>query len=489
MFRSLRGRLIVLLILLSAAATTAGALMVGLYRQSATAQAGQAEAQIGRACDAVASAYRSYSAAWGEPRSGSDDEALRNDLAPVVQSALRDRRGVEGGIWQGEAGSLAYAFPTYQGAVPKTDVPEAELPRIRAVNQAALAGNRQASSRYEASSQILLLAACPLPGPIPRLTAWAMTRVLTLAGSGYQLLTAGLGVLFAAVLAAAALLIQLTATWSRHVSRIETALQVHDVAELPVLTATGERELDRIVLALNDAGQRLAESRRRADRLAGQVAASERLAAIGRVAAGVAHEIRNPIAAMRLKAESAIAGDGERKNQALAMILGQIARLDALLGRLLSMTEQDKLNLAPVALKPFLASCLAPHVELARSKAVALDAEADVEKATFDPDQMRRALDNLVLNAIQAAPPRTTINLAARRDGETLVVSVHDEGPGPPHDIRNRLFEPFVTGRADGTGLGLSIAREVATAHGGTARFRACDGGTVFEIVTPWRLS
>ena len=101
---------------------------------------------------------------------------------------------------------------------------------------------------------------------------------------------AGLGVLLAAVLAAAALLMRLTMTWSRHIERIETALHGHDIAELPTLPATGERELDRIVMALNDAGRRLAEARRRADQLARQVAAGERLAAIGRVAAGVAHE-------------------------------------------------------------------------------------------------------------------------------------------------------------------------------------------------------
>ena len=129
--------------------------------------------------------------------------------------------------------------------------------------------------------------------------------MLTFAGGSYQLLMAGLGVLFATVLAAAAFLTPLTMNWSRHVAQIETALQTHDIAELPTLPATGERELDRIVTALNEAGQRLADARQRADQLARQIATGERLAAIGRVAAGVAHEIRNPIAAMRLKAENA----------------------------------------------------------------------------------------------------------------------------------------------------------------------------------------
>jgi signal transduction histidine kinase len=102
---------------------------------------------------------------------------------------------------------------------------------------------------------------------------------------------------------------------------------------------------------------------------------------------------------------------------------------------------------------------------------------------------MRRALDNLVLNAVEAAPAGTTIVVAARHDHENLVISVRDEGSGPPAQIRDHLFEPFVTGRADGTGLGLSIVREVAVAHGGTARLGSCQAGTVFEIVAPWRPS
>ena len=119
---------------------------------------------------------------------------------------------------------------------------------------------------YEGSTQILLIGACPLPGPIPGLTAWTMTRVFTFAGSGYRLLMAGLGILLAMVLAAAALLARLTMRWPRHIGQIEATLQTHDIAALPILPTTGERELDRIVVALNEAGGRLADARGRAER-------------------------------------------------------------------------------------------------------------------------------------------------------------------------------------------------------------------------------
>ncbi|HLH49753.1 MAG TPA: HAMP domain-containing sensor histidine kinase [Roseiarcus sp.] len=483
MARSLRGRFIVLLALLIAAAGSAGALMYGLFEQSASAQAGQAEAEIGRACDAIESAYRGFAAGWRAPAGG--EQALNRDLTALVQAALRDRAGVEGGVFRDGAQSLAYAFPTYQGAGPKTDLPAAEAPRIEAANRAALAEGRPVVDRFDASTQILLIAACPLPGPIPQLTGWAMTRVFTFAGSSYWLLMAGLGVLLASVLAAATLLTRLTLLWSRHVGRIEAALKTYDVADLPALPITGERELDRIVAALNEAGRRLALARQTADRLARQLAAGERLAAIGRLAAGLAHEIRNPIAAMRLKAENAAAGDAARKDLALVAIVGQIDRLDALLRRLLSVTARDKPQKAAVKLAPFLQGCIAAHDEFARAKDLSLQWRSEVEAAEFDPDRMRSALDNLVLNAIQAAPKRSTVLVAATRADGALTLSVHDEGDGPAATIRQNLFEPFVTGRADGVGLGLSIVREVAAAHGGEARLAETPSGTTFEIVLP----
>lgn len=487
MLGSLRGRLVLLLVLVTAAALAASALMVGLFRQSASARAAQAETEIGRACDTIAGAYRFYSTGWRGPSSPSDTKTLRRDLNAVVQTALRERPGIEGGIWQDGAGSLSYAFPTYQGAGPKTDVPEAELPRIRAVNRSALADERAVATRFEGSTQILLIGACPLPGPIPGLTAWTMTRVFTFAGSGYRLLMAGLGILLAMVLAAAALLARLTMRWPRHIGQIEATLRTHDIAALPILPTTGERELDRIVVALNEAGGRLADARGRAEEMARQLASGERLATIGQVAAGLAHEIRNPIAAMRLKAENAMVHGPDHKDRALAAILGQIERLDGVLRRLLTVTERDTPRVETVVLARFVEACIAAHSELAQAKGVGIRCEADSGSADFDPDQMRSALDNLILNALHAAPRGTEVFVTARRNAEGVILSVCDRGPGPPAQVREHLFEPFVTSRADGTGLGLSIVREVAEAHGGAARLDISPTGTIFEILIPWQ--
>jgi signal transduction histidine kinase len=485
--QSLRSRLIVLIALLGIAAIATGALMVGLFYQSASAQAGQAEAQIARACDSIASTYRFYSAQWSGPSTSLQDANLRASLTTVVQTALRDRPGIEGGLWQADSGAVAYAYPTYQGAGPKTDMPQAESSRIQAINAAAQAQDRQMSRQYRAATQVLVLAACPLRGPIPQLTAWTMTRVVTFAGRAYQQLMAGLIVLLAAVMGATILLIRLTVTWSAHVVRIEKALAADDVIRLPPIEPTGEKELDQIIGALNLAGTRLADTSERAEDLARRVASGERLAAIGRVAAGVAHEIRNPIAAMRLKAENALLADEPRRQEALSMILGQIERLDRLLTRLLSLTDRDPPQRQSTSVRTLIGSLVLEHAERAFDRGLTIATDMQAYTATFDAEQIRRALDNLVLNAIEAAPKGSQILVAAFIEGDILHLSVRDAGAGPPASIQDHLFEPFVTGRPDGTGLGLSLVREIANAHGGTARFSSDASGTTFEILIPWQ--
>ncbi len=275
-------------------------------------------------------------------------------------------------------------------------------------------------------------------------------------------------------------------SWSQKLARLEASLAAR-TDDLPALPLTGERELDRLVEALNAAGKRVGEERRRAG-------AAERLAAVGRLAAGIAHEIRNPIAAMRLKAENAIAsGDEGRRTSALQSILQQVGRLDGLLRDLLAMTQRREPEPAKADLGRFLKETTEPHRELANAKGVSLQAApvpGTPAAPKFDIDQVRRALDNLILNAVQNTPPGGVVTVAAaERDGK-LHFRVSDTGPGVPAYVRERLFEPFATARADGTGLGLAIAREIARAHGGEARLVSnTSSGAVFEIELPWQPS
>jgi signal transduction histidine kinase len=485
--RSLRTRLIALWVMLAASALVTGFLLLESYRQSANVQVAQAEDLVVRACRDIGDRYAFFVTGW-TGGNADIDERLRSELHDVVQAALARSAGVEGGIWQSAAGSLTYAFPTYEGTGPKTDLPAAELPSIRQANLDALRSERPVTVRQNGQSQVLVLHACPLKGPLAETSAWAMTRVFTGQGRAYNQFLAGLAVLAFTVLGSAAWLGRILVGWSRKIAHLEGALAAREGsgADLPALRPTGELELDRLVAALNTVGAHLKDERQRAN-------AAERLAAVGRLAAGLAHEIRNPIAAMRLKAENALAGtDNARRESALRAILDQVGRLDALLRDLLAMTQPAQPQITDVDVGALLRHAVEAHADLAASRGIRLAVGAldlPVGPARMDADQIRRGLDNLVLNAIQNTPPGGAITLSAERQNQSICLRVTDTGPGVPAAISERLFEPFVSARPDGTGLGLSIVRETARRHGGEARLIPSRRGAVFEIELPWRSS
>jgi len=486
--RSLSLRLLVLWLLSLAASIAVALLLLQLSRQTSAAQAARAEAVVARACGLIGERYAFYTAGWAGPAAVPSDAAFRAGLTAAVSLALSRQDGVEGGIWQADAGPLAYAYPTYSGSGPKTDLPAAERDLIAVVNAQAVRDDQPAARSIASRTGILLLQACPLGGPVPDMTAWTMARVQ--ATGDLQPLQAGLAVLLALALLMSAWLGRLVRVWGRHVRGIEAALAGAGAAGMPAVRRTGERELDRIVDALNDAGLRLADARRDADALAARMAQAERLAGLGRIAAGVAHEIRNPLAAARLQGENALAGDDARRRAAIGDMLGQLGRLDALVGELLAMTQRVQPRPVPVDLAAFLSSQAASHADVAAAKRLTLSVQdaagaAVLDPPVLDPQVVGRILDNLLANAIRHAPAGGTVTLQAERAPGRLALVVRDTGPGVPPDLADRVFEPFVTGRPDGTGLGLAIARELADAHGGRLSLRGAGPGAVFVLDLP----
>jgi hypothetical protein len=279
--RSLRTRLIALWMILVVSALVTGFVLLQFYRQSANVQVAQAEDSVIRSCRDIGDRFAFFVSGWR----GSDaeiDERLKGELSNVVRAALGRAAGVEGGIWQSANGPLAYAFPTYEGTGPKTDLPAAELPTIRQANLDALRTGRPVTIRQSGASQVLVIHACALEGPIPDVAAWTMTRVFTGQGRPYNQLLAGLAVMALTVLGSAAWLGLVAVGWSRKIARLETALAAREDgrADFPALAHTGERELDRLVDALNTTGMHLKDERQRS-------AAAERLAAVGRLDARV----------------------------------------------------------------------------------------------------------------------------------------------------------------------------------------------------------
>jgi signal transduction histidine kinase len=484
--RSLRSRLWVLWALTFAASLAVGLLLVQLYRASALAQLGQAQAVAERACDLIRESYGFYVTGWDGADASPTDARFRRDLVPVIGAALIGQTGLGGGIWSATAGSMAYVFPGYSGTGPALSLPEGERAAIQAVNEDAASGELPVLRRTHIGAQTVIAAACSLQGPYAGMTAWTMTRVR--ATTGYDRLSSGLALLCALVIGIAGWVTWLTTVWARHVAAIEMTLTRHDLEALPLIPRTGERELDRIIAALAEAGGRLAQARLRSDEMAARIARSERLAALGRVAAGVAHEIRNPMATMRLRAENALAGDPARQRAALETSLTQIARVDSLIAELLAMTQHQAPERLTVDVVAFLRERVLEHREAADRARLSVDVAPADHVARFDPRLIGRAVDNILLNAIRHTPPGGRIGIRTEREAGVLRIILSDTGPGIAPELRTRLFEPFATGRPEGTGLGLAIAREMVAAHGGRIALgdgQAGAGGAIFIIELP----
>ncbi len=460
--RSLRTRLFAVWTLSLAASISVGVLLVQLYQQSDAALLSRADAELARNCDQIGDSYTYYTSGWSGPVPGAADPDLQRDLAAVVAIGLSDTGRARGGILRDPA-----------DIDPPTDLSQ--------LATAALATDRVVTRHAAVAGHTEVSAACRLPGPIANLAAWVATD---LTGTpGYTSLTGGLAVLAGLVLVLSGGLTWLVVTWLRHIGRIETALARQDAqGGLPRIAPTGEVELDRIIAALNEAGQRLREAQNATQEAAGRAALAERMAALGRVAAGVAHEIRNPIGAMRLRAESALAHEAEpgRTRVALGAIIGQIDRLDRLSGELLAMTQRGAAAPVDVELAPFLAACAHDHAR----DGIAIRVLPIAGVFRFDPAMIRRALDNLVQNAVRHTPPGGSVTISASI-AMGLAITVADTGPGVAPELRDTLFEPFVTSRADGTGLGLAIAREMVQAHGGTLTLQETATGAAFTLSLP----
>jgi signal transduction histidine kinase len=221
--------------------------------------------------------------------------------------------------------------------------------------------------------------------------------------------------------------------------------------------------------------------------------ANERLAAIGKMAAHVTHEIRNPLSSIglnleMLEEEIGRAGGGKESRDLVGAIGREVGRLELLSEEYLRVArlpsprmEADDVAHAARELALF----VQPEMQRAGIK-VELDIDDHLPPALFDEAQLRQALLNLLRNAREAMPDGGTIALRVRAEGMSVVVLLLDRGAGIPEDIRGRVFEPFFSTKGEGTGLGLAITRHIVEAHGGTIGCEAREGGgTVFRVALP----
>lgn len=221
--------------------------------------------------------------------------------------------------------------------------------------------------------------------------------------------------------------------------------------------------------------------------------ANERLAAIGKMAAHVTHEIRNPLSSIGLnlellEEEVARAGGGDEAKQLVGAIGREVGRLEHLSEEYLRVARLPSPRMEAedvAALAREVVRFTQPEMERAKVE-VRLHVGADLPPALFDEAQLRQALLNLLRNAREAMPSGGAIDVRVEAEGMSVVVSVLDRGAGIPEEIRERVFEPFFSTKGEGTGLGLAITRHIVEAHGGSITCAAREGGgTAFRVALP----
>ncbi|MBF0549181.1 MAG: PAS domain-containing protein [Deltaproteobacteria bacterium] len=223
--------------------------------------------------------------------------------------------------------------------------------------------------------------------------------------------------------------------------------------------------------------------------LENKVRRSERLAAVGRLAAGVAHEIRNPLSSIKGFAQlfKKDFPNGTPKGEYLDIMIKEIDRLNRTITDLLTYAKPKPPNLKNGDLNSLVEKTLVlwkpdPGIK------VVTELSRDILYCAFDEDQLTQVLLNLLLNAHQAVAAAGQITVATSAGPESGLVSmtVIDSGPGVNPEFLDRLFDPFFTTRDKGTGLGLAIVHSIVEAHGGTIKVHNHpSGGAVFTITLP----
>ena len=222
--------------------------------------------------------------------------------------------------------------------------------------------------------------------------------------------------------------------------------------------------------------------------LEAQLRRVDRLASVGQLAAGIAHEVRNPLAILRATAQllAGRLGEEDGASRYARVLVEESDRIERLIGQLLEYARPRPPHRTPLGLHTALTDA-AHHVRpYAFQREVQIEVDAPEAIVWADDEQLRQALVNLLLNAVQASPAQTTVQLGARPASDSVTITVADEGRGMTAEERERACDPFFTTRPDGTGLGLALVTTIVQEHGGTLRIDSEAGvGTTIRLTLP----
>ncbi len=277
---------------------------------------------------------------------------------------------------------------------------------------------------------------------------------------------------------------------SKPVQKLVRATEVLGTGNLDYRVEPGNSkdELGKLAVAFNEMQQRLKQVQT-------ELIHQERLSMVGQMASSIIHDFRSPMAVIYFAFQTLQKNGNtsqQQRDEIYGMIRSSIERMNRMTQELLDFSRgETSLELSDSNVGEFvngITKSVRMHLE---NRGIQLQAEQGYQgNAVFDPDRLQRALINIINNAEDAMPIGGEIQFATLREDDMLVFRISDTGSGIPEEIRDRIFEPFVTaGKTKGTGLGLAITKKVVEQHGGEIAFQSERGrGTTFIIKIPLKI-
>ncbi len=260
-----------------------------------------------------------------------------------------------------------------------------------------------------------------------------------------------------------------------------------------------EGELDEVevrknygeILALEQTFNQMVRSLREKEQVEKNLRQAQRLSALGTLAAGVAHDVRNPLNSIKLLSSHVLdtLQTGDESAPAamqLRTIRNEVDRLDEIVSGFLALAKERELQPEPVRLDPLLEECLHLVQQDANERGIHLtsDLRAGELELSLDPKQFTRAVLNVLINALEATPAGGRVRLFSRVLESECQVEVRDDGPGLTKEVAERAFDPYYTTKPTGTGIGLSITRGIIEEHGGTIELSCVLGQGCHVLIT-----
>ena len=481
MNRLLQNRLLLQLLFTLFAAVFVATLSVVLITEAVR---GAERVVLGEANKTVATAiselkqqyhYRASSdSSWSMLPVQARDVSLRG----ITQTVLRSYLGVEGGFYSG-ADFLGYAFPTHDTGSAKTDVPSAERDLIVSLTKQSQQRNRMVEQVVRGKTDLLVLGAAKTQngGPV----IWAMKRLVGRGAPGAEQRELLLSILVLAALVSIGGTLATGLSLARGVVQIQRGLSRLE-EDFEFRLPERSDELGGISRSIN----RMSSVRRN---LEGELRREDRLRAAGRLAAGLAHEIRNPLNSIRLTVqllERRLETNSIRADD-LRTVRTEVDRLSILLNDLLDLQRSRQPNPAVQPILPVVKHCIGLVERQAEMQSVniCLEEGGEEPQAFFDSQQLTQTVVNLLLNGVEASPEGGAVRVRASQANGIARVEIQDEGPGLNREQQEHLFEPFYTTKPAGTGLGLAVSRELMRSQGGDLVYAAAPTGARFVVELP----